>query len=126
MPRGPTAHSVFPPVKQVKHIKFSYPVRSSHSAGESDAQEAELSSLSEEVNAFFYSRAKLCGNSDPRETQVLSDTVRGLVSRAISLAERSSRTVYTSGEGRGNPVPLRPLGITPCLVEKKRKGIVSE
>ena len=93
---------------------------------ETDTQDSEVSALSEEAIAFFYSRAKLYGNPDPRETQVMSESVRSLVSRAISLAERSSKTVYTAGEGRGNPVPLRPLGFTPYLVEKKRKGIVSE
>ena len=64
-------------------------------------------------------------NSDPRETQVLSESARSLISRAI-MAEKNLKTAYTSGEGRGNPAPPRPLGFTPYLVEKKRKGIVSQ
>ncbi|KAI6660079.1 Histone-lysine N-methyltransferase 2E [Oopsacas minuta] len=123
-PRSPTPHFSSPSIRH-KYVKPIFPIRGSHDTTESDPQDSEISILSEEVNSFFHSRAKLYSNSEPRETQILSDSVKIYLNRAIGSVDRDSKTVYTSGEGRVIPSPIRPVGINLILVERKRKGIIT-
>ena len=92
---------------------------------ECEQQDSE-STLAEEVSALWHSSAKHYSSNELRETHVLSESVQNAVSRLCAMPEQNPQTVFTSGEGRGGSTAPRPVGCNLQLVERKRKGVVSQ